>query len=351
MNAANPQTDQSGAKGAAAAFRQPYLEHGGREITFFVLLGLALACTALLGDSWAAGFREIGEVLFSPDWEWFGVAVAGEIVAYLGYTLAYREIARVEGGPQLGFAHSAALVASGFGVFIPRGGFAADLEAFESRCQDERDARIRVLGLGALEFAVLAPAACACALFLLFRGWHVQTEMTLPWAIAVPVGFLIAFWAMRHRKRFANGRGWRAPLDHALHAVNVVRRLAASPRDHGALAFLGMGLYWLGDIFVLWACLRVFLGHSPSIPAVILGYATGYALTRRSLPVGGAGAVEALLPFALLWVAVPLAPAVLAVLFYRVINLWLPLIPALAGLRSVRRRHLRRGSTRRRAVA
>ena len=42
--------------------------------------------------------------------------------------------------------------------------------------------------------------------------------------------------------------------------------------------------------------------------------------------------------------------AVLAVLFYRVINLWLPLIPALAGLRSVRRRHLRRGSARRRAT-
>jgi uncharacterized membrane protein YbhN (UPF0104 family) len=124
-----------------------------------------------------------------------------------------------------------------------------------------------------------------------------------------------------------------------------------SPRDHGVLAFLGMSLYWLGDIFVLWACLRVFLGHNPSVPAVILGYATGYALTRRSLPVGGAGAVEALLPFALLWVAVPLAPAVLAVLFYRVINLWLPLIPALAGLRSVRRRHLRRGSVRPRATA
>ena len=196
--------------GAVAAFRQPYLEHGGREITFFVLLGLALACVALLGDSWAAGWREIGEVLFSPDWEWFGVAVAGEILAYMGYTLAYREIVRVEGGPVLGLGHSAALVASGFGVFIPRGGFAADLEALGERCEDERDARIRVLGLGALEFAVLAPAACACALYLIFRGWKVQTGMTLPWAIAVPVGFLLAVWAIRHRTRFANRRGWRA---------------------------------------------------------------------------------------------------------------------------------------------
>jgi uncharacterized membrane protein YbhN (UPF0104 family) len=314
--------------------------YGVQRIGLYVVVALVLACGALLGDSWAAGFGEIAEVLLTPQWQWFGVAVAGEIVAYLGYTLAYREVARVEKGPQLGLGHTAALVASGFGVFLPRGGFAADLEALGDHCEDERDARIRVLGLGALEWAVLAPAACACALYVIFRGWHVQSGLTLPWAIAVPLGFVAAIVALRHRARFEGKGGWRAPLDHALHAIHVLRRLVELPREHGILAFLGMGLYWTGDIFVLWACLRVFLGHTPSIPAVILGYATGYALTRRSLPIGGAGAVEALLPFALLWVEVPLAPAVLAVLFYRVINLWLPLIPALTGLRLVRRRPL-----------
>lgn len=311
--------------------------YGAHKITMYVVLALALSSAALLGDSWAAGFQEIAEVLLTPQWQWFGVAVAGEIVAYLGYTLAYREIARVEQGPQLGLGRTAALVASGFGAFLPRGGFAADLEALAGHCEDPRDARIRVLGLGALEWAVLAPGACACALYLIFRGWHVQAALTLPWAIAVPLGFLAAAVAIRHRARFEGKQGWRAPLDHALHAIHVLRRLVELPREHGILAFLGMGLYWTGDIFVLWACLRVFLGHTPSIPAVILGYATGYALTRRSLPIGGAGAVEALLPFALLWVEVPLAPAVLAVLFYRVINLWLPLIPALTGLHLIRR--------------
>src|SRR5690349_16532387 len=166
--------------------------YGVQKIGLYVAVALVLACGALLGDSWAAGFNEIAEVLLTPQWQWFGVAVAGEIVAYLGYTLAYREVARVEQGPQLGLGHTAALVASGFGVFLPRGGFAADLEALGDHCEDERDARIRVLGLGALEWAVLAPAACACALYLIFRGWKVQTGMTLPWAIAVPVGFLLA---------------------------------------------------------------------------------------------------------------------------------------------------------------
>ena len=329
---------------AAPALRMPHPETDSRKIVFFVLLALTLALGALFVDSWVAGFGEIADVLLAPDWNWLPAAFAGEVAAYLGYTLAYREVVRMERGPELELRHAAELVASGFGVFMPRGGFAADLEALGPSCEDHRDARIRVLGLGALEWAVLAPAACACAIYLIARGWKVQTGMTLPWAIAVPLGFAAAIWALRHRHRFTGRRGWRASLDHALHAVHILRRLVELPRDHGIPAFLGMTLYWTGDIFALWACLRVFLGHTPSFPAVVLGYATGYALSRRSLPVGGAGAVEALLPFALLWVAVPLAPAVLAVVFYRAINLWLPLVPALTGLRAVRRRHLRPAS-------
>jgi hypothetical protein len=99
-----------------------------------------------------------------------------------------------------------------------------------------------------------------------------------------------------------------------------------------------MAVYWAGEVFVLWVCLAVFTGHTPSVTAVVVGYATGYALTRRTLPLAGAGAVEALLPFALVWVGFGLAPAVLAVFFYRVFNLWLPLGPAAAGLYALRNR-------------
>ena len=70
---------------------------------------------------------------------------------------------------------------------------------------------------------------------------------------------------------------------------------------------------------------------------LVVGYATGYAITRRGLPLGGAGVIEALLPFALGWVGIALAPAVLAVFAYRLINLWLPMIPALAGLPTLAR--------------
>lgn len=95
-------------------------------------------------------------------------------------------------------------------------------------------------------------------------------------------------------------------------------------------------MYWLGDIFCLWAALHVFYVHAPPVAPLVLGYATGYALTRRALPLGGAGVVEALLPFALGWVDIRLAAALLAVLAYRMINLWLPMIPAFAGIPALR---------------
>jgi uncharacterized membrane protein YbhN (UPF0104 family) len=77
-----------------------------------------------------------------------------------------------------------------------------------------------------------------------------------------------------------------------------------------------------------------------SAPALIVAYATGYIASRRSLPAGGAGIVEVLMTFALVWVGLPLAPALASVLVYRLFNFWLPIVPALALLPSVKRLRL-----------
>jgi hypothetical protein len=53
-------------------------------------------------------------------------------------------------------------------------------------------------------------------------------------------------------------------------------RLAGSPRRYG-LAFIGMFLYWLGDISCLWAALHAFEVRTPPVAQLIIGYATGYA--------------------------------------------------------------------------
>jgi uncharacterized membrane protein YbhN (UPF0104 family) len=41
--------------------------------------------------------------------------------------------------------------------------------------------------------------------------------------------------------------------------------------------------------------------------------------------------------FALVWVGLPLAPALAGVLVYRLFNFWLPIVPALALLPSITR--------------
>jgi len=63
---------------------------------------------------------------------WLPVAFGMELAAYFGYVVAYREVARVEGGPRLGLGRAGAIVAAGFGAFVIRGGFIVDRQALET---------------------------------------------------------------------------------------------------------------------------------------------------------------------------------------------------------------------------
>ncbi len=312
------------------------MERTRAESLVFVAASTAIALATLVGVAWAAGFGHVAARLEDVQPIWFLVALGAEIVAYVGYVLSYREVSRVERGPNMPARDALAAVTAGFGAFVAQGGFAVDLHAFRQAGVSDREARVRVLGLGALEYALLAPAACITAIALLWSGVAKPPEaLTLPWAIAVPIGFAAALWAVGHRTRFHGKGGWREQLAQGLDSIYVLRCLF-SRRQHLA-GPVGTAVYWFGDIVCLWACLQAFTHGTPDVGLLLIGYATGYALTRRTLPFGGAGAVEALLPFALSWTGISLAAAVLAVFAYRVFNLWLPLVPAALGMRSIHR--------------
>src|SRR3954447_11468952 len=202
----------------------PHLERDTAQHALLVLIGAALALAAVIGVAWAAGFHTVYRQLVHLDPIWLPVAFGMEVAAYFGYVVAYREVARVQGGPRLGIGRAGAIVAAGFGVFVIRGGFVVDRHALEAAGLEPRQARIRVLGLGALEYAILAPAAALAAVIILARGsTHPSLGFTLPWAIAVPLGFLAAFAALGFRHRVRDESGWRAALRHALDAVNMLR--------------------------------------------------------------------------------------------------------------------------------
>jgi len=275
--------------------------------------------------------------------EWFVLCLAAQIVAYVGYVFALRETARVDDGPRLDFRHAANVVAAGFGAFFSAsaaGGFEVDYWALRHAGASRREALKRVLGLGTLEYAVLAPAAMFSAIAILAdAGDHVRASMSWPWLAVIP-GAAAAVWATQPDRARRWGRvhhhdgRLRSAFGHVVAGLSVVRRLVQQPRAHG-LAFVGVALYWFGEILCLWAALMAFGAQVP-VPVLIVGFATGYVLTRRSLPAGGAGIAEVALVFALVWLHVAFAPALLGVFSYRFFNFWLALLPAFAARHTMR---------------
>jgi uncharacterized membrane protein YbhN (UPF0104 family) len=312
------------------------------RLAFVIAAAGALTVGAFTGLAWWAGFVPVYHRFIHVHWWWAAVALGAEVVAYLGYVLAYREVARAEDGAELDLTSTAAVVATGFGVFVASGGFALDEAVLRSAGVSEREARSRVLGLGALEYVVLAPAAmCAAIYIVVFARPDIDPVLTFPWIVGVPFGFAAAAVLMLNRHRLSRRKGWRAHVANAGEALHLVRSMALQPVPYG-LAFVGMALYWTGDIACLWAALHVFFQEPPPVAVLVLGYATGYALTRRTLPLGGAGVVDTLLPLSLVWLGIAFAPAVVAVVVYRFMNLWLPMLPALAGLPTLKQLSRRR---------
>ena len=299
-------------------------------------LATAIAAIAVLVIAWTTGADAIGRAFDAVHPAWIGLIAGAELLTYPAYGMAYRAVARVHGHAPLAVPVVARVVVAGFGPFAIGGGFGIDKQVLHAIRQDEPSARVSVLALGTLEWAVLAPTTCVVSIVFLVQGANILPSLLWPWAIAVPVGFAVGLWAT------APQRGWRPSQIHGarhewlafvLEGVGALHTLIRRPRAFMG-AWLGTALYWAADIAALYGGLRTF-GLDPGAGRVILAYATGYAATRRSLPFGGAGLTEVLMIYALYWVGEPLAPALAAVVAYRAFNLLLAAMPALIAHRQL----------------
>lgn len=291
-------------------------------------LGVLLAAGVVVAMASVAGFHAVDHVLGRFEAGWLAPLVAAQAVSFFSYTVAHRWAMTLHGRAHVTPSTAMRMAAYGAAATSLRGGFSVDRRALVGAGASRRRAGVHVLGLRALEYAVLAPAAWVCALTLL-GSHHVQRAVTLPWAIGVPAGSLLALlWAWRARRTvspFGRGRLAHARAV-ALGAVELLGDLLRHPVRERT-AWLAMLIHWGTEVASLWLALRMF-GTDRSLSVVLLAYATGYALTPRSLPLAGAGVTEALMPLALLWCGVPLASAVLAVLGYRLLRLLLSIPPA-----------------------
>jgi uncharacterized membrane protein YbhN (UPF0104 family) len=293
------------------------------------LLATCIAITAVLVLGYVTRIDVYGEVFHDFDPRWIALIAGGELIAYPAYILAYRVIARVPGSQPLSLPLVTRVVVAGFGPFSVGGGFGLDKRVLETFHEDERSARVRVLALGTLEWAVLAPTASIVAIILLATGADILPSLLWPWAVAVPLGFAAALWASspRRAERLSQFRGRRLEwLSNLLEGVGVLHDLLRHPLAYAG-AWLGTALYWAADMAAFYGGLRTF-GLAPGPGKVIIAYATGYAATRRSLPLGGAAVTEVLMTYSLYWVREPLAPALAAVVAYRAFNFLLAATPA-----------------------
>ena len=316
-------------------------------LTAVAAVVILAAAVFLIGQ--AASFSEMLDALRRADRIWFVVCLAGELVAYAGYIAAYREFARVDGGPLLPTWTVTRVVAVGFGAFIAGSSFGTlgvDYWALHKAGEKPHRAAQRVLALNTLQWGVLASAAAMSAgALLVLRHSAAPLAMEVAWLVVVPACVIAAAWVSspRRSERFTtlssreqahlgrSPRTWlpwlrvvgRAAFADAIGGVVLVRYALLHPRRY-PLALLGFPVFWAGDVLTLYAGIRAFGAHV-GILELLLAYTTAYVITSLPLPAGGAGGVEAGLAYSLNSVRVPLAAALLATLVYRFFTLWLPI--------------------------
>jgi uncharacterized membrane protein YbhN (UPF0104 family) len=316
--------------------------HLGREAP--ALAGLVAAAAALFvaagaGMSYVAGFHPVWNRFEHIVWWWLLVAIAFVGLSFVGYYFGYRGVGKVDGGPDdLSHDERLAAVAAGFGGFLAQGGSALDEVVMRAAGASEREAKVRVTLLGGLEHATVTVPGTAAAIVVLAEGLKKPgLDFSVPWVIGPAIGFAIAFYvAARYRAPWRRRDGWRGKASVLLDAIQLIRKMATRPRSYG-LALGGMILFWLCDMFALWACLAAFRFRMNGA-AEVVAFATAMIVTRRTGPLGGAGILMCALP-PTLWQAGALwPPAVAATIAWRFFTLWLPMpfsFLALPTLRSL----------------
>jgi hypothetical protein len=191
-------------------------------------LATAIATAGALLIAHVTGAEAVGRAFDEIVPGWIALIAGAEALTYPAYALAYRSVACVHGHAPLTLPVAARIVAAGFGPFHVAGGFGVDKQALHAIHEDERSARVRVLGLGVLEWALLAPTTCIVSIVFLIEGEDILPSLLWPWAIAVPIGLALALWASApgRRERLARVRGRRRPwLADLLDGIGVLHEL------------------------------------------------------------------------------------------------------------------------------
>src|SRR5579871_1802134 len=271
--------------------------------------------------------------LSAPSWPWLAAVAVGATATYVLAAAALM----VAAGHRLPFRRTcAAEVAGAFtNRVVPAGlGAAATNVRYLEVSGLDRPAAMTAVALKTAAGFVVHTAATLTVVLLLRRGaipLHLP-DIDATWRSLLALGAAVAgvgalVWA--RRARCALQRWAHAGLRNVGTAAKDPSRVAALLACNAGVS----GAY----IFALAAALNAY-GVHPSIGQVAAVYLSSSAVAAVAPTPGGVGPFEAAAVAGLGAVGVAAAPAVAAVITYRLITYWLPVAPGAAALHQLRRR-------------
>jgi uncharacterized membrane protein YbhN (UPF0104 family) len=303
-----------------------------------------LAALTLLGlvVVLAPGLGEVRDRLGEADPWWLALAVVFEALSGVSYVLMFRPVfcrhMPWRTSWEIGWSELAVgslLPASGAGGLalgawiLHEGGMAADRIA--------RRSVAFFLIKSSVNFVAVAVLGTLMAVGL------VGPELSL-WLTALPAALaLLLIGVVLAVPRLGPGPAPAADAGKFRRGLYSVRRALVTGtaeaivlmRTRDRVLLVGAVGYWAWDNAVLWATFQAF-DYSPELSVLLMGYLIGQLGGLLPLP-GGVGGIDGGLIGTLIVFGVPAATAAAAVLAYRVILFWLPLIVGGIAFASLRR--------------
>jgi uncharacterized membrane protein YbhN (UPF0104 family) len=306
----------------------------GRRLRRRVLQVTALFVAIALLAWLAPGLDSIRSRLEHADPAWLTVGVALEVASCAGYVLMFKPIfcdrMAVRTSVEI------ALAELGVGSLIPAGGLgglALGVWVLRRGGMPADQVATRSVAFFLIKCAANFAAVAVVGIVLWAGvGASLSPALTiLPAMLALAVMGAVAALPLVLRRASGDGRVARAARGVG-RGVSEALRLLGTGNPAIVLGSLG---YWAFDNLVLWACFRGF-GVHVALTVVLMGYLIGQLGGLLPIP-GGLGGVEGGLVGTLVVYGVSLRDAVAAVLAYRVIQFWIPLLLSLPAFVSLQR--------------
>ena len=313
---------------------------GRRTLVWFGATAVAILIVYLLVPH-LAGIEDTWNRIRDGSPYWLAAALGLESLSYLGYAWNMAAVSAAD-GVVLGVRRSAlitlaATAATRLVAAGGAGGIAVTTWALSRAGHGNRQAAKQVSQHLVATYAVFMAMVIVVGTALAIGGADPLLS-ALPAVIAALAiaAFLVLIqapdWMAR---RLDTGPQWRRRLLAAPQALADGTRFTVELVHRREAGLWGTVMWWAFDIATLWACFWAF-GYHPVVWELMMAYLLGMLGNLLPLP-GGVGGVEGGMVGACAAFDMPASVALVAVLAYRAISVWLPALPGVLALATLRR--------------